>query len=121
MTAFEAVASGSDKLQSLSGQLNGLEAVPQRVAGETYDDAVVLEAALAFAMKDFFANTGPTGQRAMAALEKKLRAEVTAGVPADVVARSESHGAAIAAQSRRGRATTAARSSRTWAFPTHTN
>ncbi len=29
------------------------------------------------------------GQRAMAALEKKLRAEVVSGVPADVVARSE--------------------------------
>jgi hypothetical protein len=97
VTAFEAVAGGSDRLQSLSGQLNGLEAVPQRVAGETYDDAVVLQAALAFAMKDFFANTGPTGQRAIKALEKKLRAGVTAGVPADVVARSESHGAAVAA------------------------
>ena len=30
VTAFEAVASGSDKLQSLSGQLNGLVAVPRR-------------------------------------------------------------------------------------------
>ncbi len=34
VTAFEAVAGGSDQLQSLSGQLNGLDAVPQRVAGE---------------------------------------------------------------------------------------
>jgi hypothetical protein len=98
VTAFEAVAGGSDKLQSLAGQLNGLDAVPQRAAGETYDDAVMLQAALAAAMKDFFANTGPTGQRAMAALEKKLRAETTSGVPSDVVARSEAQGAAIAAE-----------------------
>ena len=41
VTAFEAVASGSGELQSLAGQLNGLAGVPQRAAGETYDEAVV--------------------------------------------------------------------------------
>lgn len=96
-TAFETVASGSDELQSLAGQLNGLAAVPQREAGRTYDDAVALQAAMAFAARNFFENTGPTGQRAMAALEKKLRGQVSAGLPADVVARSEAHGRAVAA------------------------
>ena len=75
VTAFEAVASGSAELQSLAGQLNGLTPAPQREAGKTYDEAVVLQAALAFAAQNFFENTGPTGQRAMAALEAKLRAE----------------------------------------------
>lgn len=96
-TAFETVASGSDELQSLAGQLNGLAAVPQREAGRAYDDAVALQAAMAFAARNFFENTGPTGQRAMAALEKKLRGQVSAGLPADVVARSEAHGRAVAA------------------------
>lgn len=96
VTAFETVASGSDRMQSLAGQLNGLKTVPQRATGETYDEAVATEAALAFAVKNFFSNTGPTGQRAIAALEKKLSAEVTAGAPADVVARSEAFGTAVA-------------------------
>ncbi|HLF21325.1 MAG TPA: vanadium-dependent haloperoxidase, partial [Aestuariivirga sp.] len=97
VTAFETVASGSDELQSLAGQLNGLQAVPQREAGRAYDEAVALQAAMAFAARNFFENTGPTGQRAMAALEKKLRGQVSAGLPADVVARSETHGRAVAA------------------------
>lgn len=97
VTAFETVASGSDELQSLAGQLNGLQAVPQREAGRAYDEAVAVQAAMAFAARNFFENTGPTGQRAMAALEKKLRAQVSAGLPADVVARSEAHGKAVAA------------------------
>ena len=97
VTAFEAAATGSDKLQSLAGQLNGLTAVPQREAGKTYDDAVVVDAAMAFAVQNFFENTGPTGHHAMAALEAKLLAEVSSGVPADVVARSEAYGQAVAA------------------------
>ncbi len=97
VTAFETVATGSDELQSLAGQLNGLQPVPQREAGQAYDEAVALQAAMAFAARNFFENTGPTGQRAMAALEKKLRAQVSAGLPADVVARSEAHGKAVAA------------------------
>ncbi len=46
VTAFEAVATGSGELQSLAGQLNGLKPVPQREAGKTYDEALVLHAAM---------------------------------------------------------------------------
>ena len=97
VTAFEAAATGSDKLQSLAGQLNGLTASPQREAGKTYDEAVVVHAAMDFAAQNFFENTGPTGHHAMAALEAKLQVEVSTGVPADVVARSEAYGQAVAA------------------------
>lgn len=96
VTAFEAMASGSGELQSLGGQLNGLEAAPQRMAGETYDDAVALQAAMAFAVRNFFGNTGPTGQRAMTALEAKLGEKVSAGLPAEVIARSEAYGQTVA-------------------------
>jgi hypothetical protein len=96
VTAFEAVASGSADMQSLAGQLNGLTQVPQREAGKTYDEAVVLQAAMAFAAQNFFENTGPTGQRALAALEAKLRTEATAGLPDDVAVRSEDYGRAVA-------------------------
>ncbi len=97
VTAYEAVAAGSLDLRSLEGQLNGLQAVPRRAIGQTYDDAVVLQAAMAIAVKDLFSNTGPTGQRAMAAVEAKLRAQVSASLPADVVTRSEDYGRALAA------------------------
>ena len=96
VTAFEAVASGSSEMQSLAGQLNGLTPVPQREAGKTYDEAVVLQAAMAFAAQNFFENTGPTGQRALAALEAKLRTEAVAGLPDDVAVRSEDYGRAVA-------------------------
>src|SRR5580692_9050968 len=42
IVAFEATASGDHELQSLAGQLNGLKAGPEREAGQTYDDALVL-------------------------------------------------------------------------------
>lgn len=96
VTAFEAAATGSSEIQSLAGQLNGLTPAPQREAGKTYDEAVVLQSAMAFAVQNFFENTGPTGQRAVASLEAKLRSEATAGLPADVAVRSEEYGRAVA-------------------------
>ncbi len=97
VTAFEAVATGTPQMRSLAGQLNGLAAVPQRDEGAAYDEAVVLQAALAGAAQGLFSNTGPTGQRAMAAMAAKLSAQTAAGLPADVVARSTAHGQAVAA------------------------
>src|SRR5581483_5994213 len=97
IAAFEAVAAGSEKLQSLAGQLNRLTPGPQRQAGAAYDEAVVLEAAMSAVMKKLFDNTGPTGQRALEALEKKLAAQTSDGVAADVVERSTAFGAAVAA------------------------
>jgi hypothetical protein len=97
VAAFEAVASGFDKLATLAGQLNGLSALPEREAGATYDEAVVLEAALASMVRDLFGNTGPTGHRAMDALEARLAAKVTEGLATEVISRSEAYGQAIAA------------------------
>ena len=96
VTAFEAVATGSDELQTLAGQLHGLKPVPQREPGKSYDESVVMQSALAFAVQHFFENTGPSGQHAMSKLEAKLREKVSAGLPADVLARSEAHGRAVA-------------------------
>jgi hypothetical protein len=90
------VATGSDELQSLAGQLHDLKSGPQRESGKAYDEAVVMQAALAFAVQHFFENTGPSGQNAMAKLEIRLKEKVSAGVPADVLARSEAHGRAVA-------------------------
>jgi hypothetical protein len=96
ITTFEAIATGSKDLKSLAGQVHGLTAVPEREAGKTYDDSVVLNAAISFAAQNLFTHTGPTGQRALATMEKKMRQKVIAGVAADVVTRSEAHGKAVA-------------------------
>lgn len=96
ITAFEAAAGGSVALQSLAGQLNGLQALPQREAGQEYDEALVLDAALEAVVKNLFSNTGPTGQRVMQRLGAKLRAETSSGLAADVAARSGAYGKSVA-------------------------
>lgn len=94
--AYEAAASGQADMTSLAGQLNGLTPVPPREAGAAYDEAVVLNAALTKAVEVFFSNTGPTGQRAKAAMAKSLTTEAETGVASDVVDRSAAYGRAIA-------------------------
>ena len=97
VAGYEAVASGQGDMLTLAGQLNGLEPLAARDPAQVYDDAVVLDAALAAAAQDFFANTGPTGQRAMAAMAKSQLVHTAAGVDPGVVARSQAYGQQIAA------------------------
>jgi hypothetical protein len=96
VTAFEAVATGSGELVSLAGQLNALPPVPRREAGQTYDEAAVMHAAMSEAVKNFFGNTGPTGQRAMAAMERSVSDKLANALPADVLDRSKAHGRVVA-------------------------
>lgn len=97
VAAYQAVASGSTALVSLEGQLNGLTALPPRDTAKTYSDAVITHCVMASAVKHFFGNTGPTGQRVMAAAEKKLKGEAQKGLPDDVVAASLAYGEALQA------------------------
>jgi hypothetical protein len=96
VAAYEAAVGGSDRLVSLVGQLNGLEAVPGREPGLAYDEAVIAHAVMATMVRSFFGNTGPTGQRAVAAADRKWGAEVAAGVPPDVLERSTAFGTLMA-------------------------
>lgn len=95
--AYEALASGRGELATLSGQLNGLDPVPERLRGETYDDAVILHAVLAQGVGDFFGNTGPMGQRAMRVAGERFGEAALAGVEEAVAARSLAYGEALAA------------------------
>lgn len=96
VVAHEVQAGGDPALVSLAGQLNGLTALPARDPGAAYDDAVALEAALFRAMGDFFGNTGPSGQRAMAAMHRDLSAAAAEGVDPAVTQRSRIWGEAVA-------------------------
>ncbi|MDZ4392307.1 vanadium-dependent haloperoxidase [Cypionkella sp.] len=94
VAAYESLASGTGAT-SLAGQINGLTALPAREAG-TYDEALVLHAVLSETVAAFFGNTGPTGQRSMAAMRDKLGMKLRGGVAEDVAARSAAYGLAVA-------------------------
>jgi membrane-associated phospholipid phosphatase len=96
VAANEALAQGPAGPPGLAGRLNDLGPPPSRAKG-AHDEAVVLHATLAAVVADFFANTGPTGQRAMAAMMRRLGVLAADGVAADVAGRSAAHGAAVAA------------------------
>ena len=93
--AYETVASGPGGLRSLAGQLNGLEPAPAR--GPDLDDAAALQAALATGVAALFGNTGPTGQRAIAAIGGRLEAQAAAGLDPETATLSAAHGEAVAA------------------------
>ncbi len=93
--SYEAAAGGNDAMHTLAGQLNGLDPLPVRDPDATYDEAVIMQAALAFGVENFFGNTGPTGQRAMTMMEQRLGAAVVEDVPEEIVAASTAYGEAI--------------------------
>ncbi|MEZ5796677.1 MAG: vanadium-dependent haloperoxidase [Paracoccaceae bacterium] len=95
--AHEAQAALDPGAETLTGQLNGLTALPAPDPTAGYDGAAVLDAALAQAMADFFGNTGPSGQRAMQAMAREQAARVDRDLDPEVVRRSRALGQAIAA------------------------
>lgn len=95
VTAYETVASGRDGFATLAGQLNDLTPPPVREPGRDYDDAMALQASVSLLMESLFANTGPTGQRAIDAIARKLDAVARAGVDPDIADRSTAYGQAL--------------------------
>ena len=96
VAAHESLASGAPSLVSLAGQLNGLKSLPIRPEGP-HDEACVLHATLAASAVRFFANTGPTGQRAIDALTEQLATTAFAGLAHGIAERSSAYGQAVAA------------------------
>jgi membrane-associated phospholipid phosphatase len=95
ITAHEALAAGDPALLSLAGQVNGLTTLPAP-PDAALDAPCVLHAALEAAMAELFFNTGPTGQRAMQAMGRKLGETASAGIDGATVARSVAHGRNVA-------------------------
>lgn len=96
VTAYE-VTAAAGVLTSLAGQLNGLEPLPKYDASYTYEEAIVMQSALAASAQALFVNTGPTGQRALRKLEEKLHSQINENVAPDIAERSQAFGKAIAA------------------------
>jgi len=96
ITAHEAMAQGDPALRSLAGQLTDLAPLPPPPPGGL-DTPCVVHAALQAVVQAMFANTGPTGQRAMASMSEAMGRLAAQGMAAEVVARSVAQGRAIAA------------------------
>ena len=93
IAAYETMAAVAPGWRSLAGQLNGLE--KHQYTDQKTDAAHALHGCLSSAVALFFSNTGPTGQRAMKAMERKLAAGPAGTVADDVAAKSEDLGRAI--------------------------
>jgi hypothetical protein len=93
LTAHEALAA-TGAGGSLSARTNLPAALPPPDAA--CDPATTLHAALAQAVPDHFGNTGPMGQRAMAAMADRMGARATAGLGPTDAARAAAMGRAVA-------------------------
>lgn len=97
LSLFEALAARPESaLLSLTGRVNGLPATPTAAPG--LDPAAVAHGALCRAVEVFFVNTGPTGQRAMAAMKKRISDKLASGLPAPALAAGVAHGEAVFAR-----------------------
>lgn len=93
VTLYEALASRPETaLRSLAGQVNGLPPLPAAAPG--LDPAAVAHGALCRAVEVFFQNTGPTGQRAMAAMKARITDKLAATLPPEVIAAGVAQGEA---------------------------
>lgn len=95
ITAHEVVAA-TGAARSLAGQVNALTPPPACDPALAYALPAMMQGAMAFAVAEFFGNTGPIGQRAMQSMTKKLDARVGQGLDAATLARSLDQGRAIA-------------------------
>lgn len=94
VTLYEAMAARPESgLKTLAGQVNGLTPLPAAAAG--LDEAAVAHGALCKAVNSFFANTGPTGQRAMVALQKQMQDRLAETLTPDAISAAVLHGEAV--------------------------
>lgn len=93
LALFEALAARPESgLQSLAGQVNGLTPLPALPAG--LDPAAVAHGALCKAVGSFFGNTGPTGQRAMQAMARRIEERLQAALGPDALTAGQRGGEA---------------------------
>ncbi|MEY4983334.1 MAG: hypothetical protein RIR62_1600, partial [Pseudomonadota bacterium] len=94
LTLFEALAARPESgLRSLAGQVTALPPCAALAAG--LDPAAVAQGALSRAVASFFGNTGPTGQRAMVAMQARIGERLTAALGAEALAKGQQAGAQV--------------------------
>lgn len=93
---YEAIVPGLPAYQSLAGQLNELDELPQPAAGVDYHWSIVANSALRRITQHMFFNTPVENQTAIEALYRELHAGLAAGVDPDIVSRSVTQGRVVA-------------------------
>jgi hypothetical protein len=95
VTLYESVVPGIPGDNTMSGELNGLSALPQPDPDKVYDWTTVANEALYGTMSKLMPITDAT-QKALLDQHDKVLADRKAALPADVVARSLAQGKAVA-------------------------
>jgi hypothetical protein len=93
---YEAVVIGMPQNQSLVGQLNELDSLPQPEAGQAYDWAAVANSALATSLRRFYPTATPENLAAINALEAQYAGQRQAEVSEPIFNRSAAYGQAAA-------------------------
>jgi membrane-associated phospholipid phosphatase len=97
VTMYESVVHGDSSYQSLAGQLNELAALPQPEPGTTYDWPAACNAGQAGILKLIYNQTSDANKSSIDSLATEIRrSRERAGVTAEVLARSEAFGTAVA-------------------------
>ena len=96
ITAHEVMATSNPLLRSLAGQVTALAPLPDAAIPASHDPAITLNAALSKAVRHFFGNTGPSGQRAMDRMQARLTESSSDMVSPERATNSQNFGDAIA-------------------------
>ncbi len=88
LAAYEAMAPGMEKYQSLAGQLQGLDEVPQPEAGKEYHWGMVVNASQYYLMKNLYSTSFDVLKAQMDTLRKKYEVQFDVGIGVDAKERS---------------------------------
>lgn len=97
VTLYEAVVPGLPDYQSLVGQLNGLDALPQPAPDQSYNWPAVANSALADLAHELFFNTARDNEALIDALEQQVTAHLQPEADSATLARSAAYGRTLAA------------------------
>ena len=97
LTMYESVVNGYPNYQSLSGQLNGLDSLPQPEKGQEYDWKLSLNAAQASILKNIYHQTSDKNKLKIDSLESSIQAYYTQNIKDKaLIDRSVIYGKAVA-------------------------
>ncbi len=98
LTMYESVVHGYPEYQSMAGQLNGLDSLPQPEAGAAYDWVLVLNAGQASILKNIYQQTSDANKKSVDSLESVVFNQFSKKIKDPAVAnRSVEYGRKIAA------------------------
>lgn len=96
ITLYESVVAGMPEYNSLVGQLNGLDSLPQPEEGEVYYWPAAANSAMASTLRYLFPTASPANRAAIDALEGSYAAQYKSEVDEDVYGRSALYGKSVA-------------------------